>query len=689
MMEKISKNIVKHKKTIILTFLVITLISAVLSFAVGVNYNLSSYLPDTSKSTIALDKMKEEYNTDVPNTRVLIKNVSIAKALEYKEKLSEIDGVKEINWLDDSISINEPIEFADKDTVETWYKDKNALFSLVVDENKQVQAIDDIRKMIGDENAMSGDSVNTVMAEEATSKEINKILMIVIPLVFLILLLTTDSYFEPVLFLASIGVAIIINRGTNILLGEISFVTNAAQSLIQLAVSMDYSIFLLHRFMEERKTNENIEEAMQQALIKSVGSISSSALTTIIGFAALMFMKFKIGIDMGIVMSKSIVISLITIMTFLPAMTMYCYKLIDKTRHNMLFKNFNKFAKIVQKAGLPILIIFLMLIVPSRLASDKITFLYGASKMFKDEQAQINTDREEIEDLFGKSNQLVLMVPKGDLAKEKLLTDDLKENKNINSVISYINMVGSEIPMEYVPENSLSMLISKNYSRMVISIDCDAEGDKTFKTINDIEKTAGIYYDKDKIYICGESPSTYDLMNTVQKDNKVVNSISMLAIFLVLLFNFKSVSIAAILLFVIKVAIWINFSIPYFRAEQLNYISYLIISAIQLGATVDYAILYASRYLENRQIKDKKDAILSTINDTTLSILTSASIMILAGFMLGFGSGNKIISEVGMLLGKGTLCSTLLVLFVLPKLLTSLDKVIQKTSLGLKLKEEL
>ena len=174
MMEKISKNIVKHKKTIILTFLVITLISAVLSFAVGVNYNLSSYLPDTSKSTIALDKMKEEYNTDVPNTRVLIKNVSIAKALEYKEKLSEIDGVKEINWLDDSISINEPIEFADKDTVETWYKDKNALFSLVVDENKQVQAIDDIRKMIGDENAMSGDSVNTVMAEEATSKEINK-----------------------------------------------------------------------------------------------------------------------------------------------------------------------------------------------------------------------------------------------------------------------------------------------------------------------------------------------------------------------------------------------------------------------------------------------------------------------------------------------------------------------------------
>lgn len=686
-MEMLTNKIVKHKKTVLTIFILFTIFCLFSSNFVSVNYNLMDYLPNEAKSTISLNIMNEEYDTAIENLRIVVKDVEIYEALEYKEKISNIDGVKEINWLDDSVSINVPLETISSDTVETWYKDKNALFSVVVDEEKQEQVIENIREIIGEENLMSGESYNTVVAESSTSKEIASIMKFIIPLIFIILLITTDSLFEPVLFLVTIGIAILQNIGTNALLGEISFVTNAAASILQLAVSMDYSIFLLHRFSEERQKCNSVEEAIKLAMNNSYSSILSSGLTTVIGFAALILMKFKIGPDMGIVMAKAIALSLFNVLVLLPVLAVYSYKLIDKTKHKKLVPSFKKFGKLVNKLKPIAIVVFVILILPCNLASKKIGFTYGASEIFKDKTTGIGYEKEEIERLFGKSNNIVLMVPKGDFAKEKQLTEELKQLSEVKSIISYVNSVGSEIPMEYVPGNKLSQLISKNYSRIIISIDRPVQGDATFKTVEALRETVSKYY-QDTYQMCGESVNTYDMKQTVIADNVTVNVVAIISIAVILLFNFKSIGLPFLLVFVIELSIWVNLSFPYFADENLNYISYLIISSIQLGATVDYAILYTDRYLENRKNMGKKSSVLQTTEETTLSILTSGGILAISGMFLGKLSTNQVISELGILVGRGAIISVILVLFTLPALLTIFDKLIQKTILKLKFKED-
>ena len=685
-MKMLTNKIIKHKKTVLSIFILFTVFFLFASNFVSVNYNLMDYLPDEAKSTISLNIMNEEYDTAIENLRIVVKDVGIYEALEYKEKIGNVDGVKEINWLDDTVSINVPLETISNDTVEAWYKDGNALFSVVVDEDKQEEVIENIREIIGEDNLMSGEAYNTVSTEHSTSKEIASIMKFIIPLIFVILLITTDSWFEPVLFLATIGIAIIQNIGTNAFLGEISFVTNAAASILQLAVSMDYSIFLLHRFSEERQKYDSVEGAMKSAMNKSYSSILSSGLTTVIGFAALILMNFKIGPDMGTVMAKAIALSLINVLVLLPVLAVYSYKLIDKTKHKKLVPCFEKFGKLVNKLKTIAIVVFVILILPCNLASKKIGFTYGASEIFKDKTTGVGYEKEEIERLFGKSNNIVLMVPKGDFAKEKKLTEELKQLSEVKSVISYVNSVGSQIPMEYIPGNKLSQLISEKYSRMVISIDRPVQGDATFKTVEALRETANKYY-PNTYEMCGESVNTYDMKETVIADNVTVNAVAIISIAVILLFNFKSIGLPILLVFVIELSIWINLSFPYFLDENLNYISYLIISSIQLGATVDYAILYTDRYLDNRKKMGKKLAVLQTTSETTLSILTSGGILAIAGMFLGILSTNQVISELGILVGRGAIISVILVLFTLPALLTIFDKLIQKTTLKLKFKE--
>ncbi len=678
-MKKISELLMKNKKKILIIFIIAILFSIFASRLVTVNYNMMDYLPDDAKSTISLEIMDKEYNTAIPNLRVVVKNVSITEALEYKEKIASVEGVEEISWIDDTVSTYIPLETLDEKSLETWYKDGNAIFSVVVNEDLQTKAIDKIRQIIGEENLMSGDSYNNVAAETSTSEEISKIMLFIVPLIFVILLITTTSWFEPVLFLGTIGIAILLNTGTNAFFGSISFVTNAAGSILQLAVSMDYSIFLLHRFAEEREEKESIEDAMKSAMQKSYKSILSSGLTTVIGFAALILMKFKIGPDMGIVMAKSIVLSLVCVLFLLPILAVYSYKLIDKTKHRKLLPEFNRFSKVVVKLKNIAIVVFLVLIIPCNLASKEIGFSYGASEIFKDKTQGVGYEKEEIERLFGKSNQVVLMVPKGDFAKEEKMINELKELPEVANVVSYVTNVGSEIPMEYVPEDILSDLISENYSRILLYIDRPVQGEETFKTVEKLRDVSSKYYGE-KYQMCGESVNTYDMKETVIKDNIIVNIVAIVSIAIILLFNFKSLSLPIILLLVIELSIWINLTFPYFGGENLNYISYLIISSIQLGATIDYAILYTDRYLENRKVLEKIDTVKQTTKDTILSILTSAGILTIAGFFLGKMSTNQVISELGILVSRGAVISELLVFFVLPALLVVFDKIIKKTT---------
>ena len=681
-MRKLYESIVNHKKTVIVAFVMAMIVSAVCSTMVNVNYDINDYLPDGTASTVALDTMNEEYDMSIPNARVMVSNLTVAQALEMKQKLSEIEGVEDVTWLDDVVDTDIPLETADKDTVENYYKDNKALFTVTINEHTRIETVNAIRDLIGDDNSMAGAAINTAIAAQATNKEVKNIIFLVIPICLAVLFLTSSSWIEPILLLGSIGVAILLNKGSNLMFGTISFVTNAAGGVLQLAVSMDYSIFLLHRFQEMREEGQAPKEAMINALCKSTGSILSSGLTTVIGFAALILMRFKIGPDMGLAMAKAIFLSLITVFVLFPVVLLYCYPLIDKTKHKSFLPDFGKFGQFVTKLMVPAVLVFVLFIIPCNLGQKENFFSYGSSQIFSTD-TQIGRDTKIIEDTFGKSNNLVLMVPKGDLEKETELSKKLHDMPEVTSILSYVDNAGAEVPMDYVDNETLSKLISDNYSRLVLTVDADFEGEKTFNLIEEIRSLAKSYYG-DKYLLAGESASTYDLMDTITKDNDRVNLIAIGAVFVVLLLSMKSITIPVILVLAIETAIWINLSVPFFTNDFVFYIAYLIISSVQLGATVDYAILLTSRYMEVRETASKKKTIVETLRSTTVSIMTSASILTIAGLLLWKISTHGILSQLGHLLARGTALSTLIVLFVIPGMLYIFDGLIQKTTVGVK-----
>jgi len=676
-MKKFYEHITNHPKLITAFFIMLAVVSAFTGQFVSVNYDMNDYLPSDSKSTVSIDVMNEEFSGGIPNCRVMIENVTVPEALEYKKKFEEIKGVSEVTWLDNSIDLSEPLEIQDKDVVESYYKDSNALFSITIDDDYILSAVPEIRKIAGN-NALEGSAVSSEVAEESTVSEIAKVASFAVLFIILVLIITTNSWIEPVIIMVGLGVAIVINSGTNVIFGEISFVSNSAGAILQLAVSLDYSVFLLHRFEECRKDSEDPREAMVDALCKSTSSILSSGLTTVIGFIALCFMRFRIGPDLGLVLAKGVALSLISVFVFMPSFILMTYKLLDKTRHRKLVPEFHKFANVVIKMMIPFAVVFTVIMIPSFLASNSNNFYYGSSHIFG-EETRLGQDTAKIEDVFGKSDTYVLIVPKGDNKTETELSDKLKEIPQVKDIISYVDTVGSEIPEEYLDNKTYSLLRSENYSRMVLQLDTDYEGEKTFDLVEKIRNTAQDFY-PDKYYLAGNGVSTYDLMNTVMTDMKKVNFIAIGSVFAVLLLTIKSITLPVILVLGIETAIWLNMSFPYFMDSYIFYIAYLIISSIQLGATVDYAILLTDRYLELRKKMNKKPAIKETISSVTVSILTSGSVLTVVGYLLGLFSTHGLLAQLGIFLGRGTICSLAVVLFVLPGLLYVFDALIRKTT---------
>lgn len=555
--------------------------------------------------------MGEEFDGGIPNARVMIKDVTIPEALEYKDKLKAIKGVSDVTWMDDAMNITVPLSTLDSDAVETYYKDNNALFTVTIDEEHRITATEDIRSLIGEENAVTGSAISTADATTNTVSEILKITVIAVAFVLLVLILTTTSWIEPIIVLAGLGVAIMLNNGSNLIFGEISFVTNAAGSVLQLAVSLDYSVFLLHRFEECRKENADAQSAMVDALCKSTSSILSSGLTTVIGFIALVLMQFRLGADLGLALAKGIAISLITVFVFMPALILCTYKWLDKTKHRSFMPSFKGFGKAVHKIAIPMVCIFTILIVPSYLGSNANDYLYGSSEILG-ENSQYGKDTKAIENVFGKIDTYVLLVPKGNTATQKALSNELHTLPEITSIISYIDIVGAEIPNAYLDADALSQLEGENYSRMVLSVDVPYEGDSTFTLVENIREIADKYY-PDNNYLAGEGVSTYDLKETITADMVLVNLVAIGAVFLVLLITLKSIPLPFILVLSIETAIWLNLFVPYFSDKPIYYLAYLIISSIQLGATVDYAILMTDRYRENRQSLEKRSAVIQTL----------------------------------------------------------------------------
>lgn len=673
-MQKFYTGIVNKRKLIIVLFMIAFVISLFCSNLVSVNYDITDYLPKNTKSTVSIDVMQKEFDGGIPNARVMIKDVTIPEALEYKEKLKNIAGVTEVSWLDDTVDITIPLSTLDNNTLETYYKDSTALFTLTIEEEKQIDAVAKIRDIIGENNAVTGSAVSTADATTNTVSEILKITVIAVAFVLFVLILTTNSWIAPVVVLVGLGVAIILNNGSNLIFGEISFVTNAAGSVLQLAISLDYSVFLLHRFEECRQQYLNPKEAMIDALCKSTSSILSSGLTTVIGFIALVLMQFRIGADLGMALAKGVVISLITVFVFMPALTLCTYKWLDKTKHKALLPSFNGLGKVVQKIAVPMVCIFAILIVPSYLGSNANSYLYGASEILG-ENTRYGKDTAAIEEVFGKSDTYVLLVPKGDTAVQTDLSDELKTLPQITSIISYVDMAGAEIPSAYLDADTLSLLEGGNYSRMVLTVDVPAEGADTFALVENVRGIADKYY-PDNNYLAGDGISTYDLKETITADMVLVNLVAIGAVFMILLLTLKSLTIPLILVISIETAIWLNLSVPYFSDSPIYYLAYLIISSVQLGATVDYAILMTDRYKENRQTLPKKEAVIQTVSNVFVSIMTSGSALTVVGFLLGIMSSNQLLAQLGIFIGRGALLSLAIVLFVLPGLLYLLDRFV-------------
>ncbi len=679
-MSNIADKIMDHKRCVLLIFGITIIMCLILSKTVLINYDLKSYLPDDSPSTISNKVMEEEFTRSTPNSRVLVRNVTIPESLEYKSQIEAVSGVDNVQWMDDITNIYQPLEVIPDNVFSNWYKENNALFQVTISEADAGTTIGDIKKIIGEDNEITGEIVDLLSAKENTGSESGKMLFFIVPFVLFILFLTTSSFFEPVLFMIAMVVAIVLNSGTNAFLGEISFITKTTSSILQLAVSMDYSIFLLHRFSEYRQEGEEVKTAMIHAMKKAFSSILASGLTTVMGFGALIVMRFKIGPDLGIVLAKGILFSILSVMILLPVLTVYTYKIIDKTHHKSFVPPFFRFGKLSIKMGIPVMVLVAILIVPAFLAQRNNDFMYGASFVSEG-------DLTDTELLFGKANNLVLLVPKGETGKEEALAQELLNKPYVSNVISYSENVGITVPYEYIPKDTYSALESDQYSRLVMTLSTEQEGNEAFQAVEEIRVMAGTLYGDD-YYLTGGTPSIYDMRNTVIQDNKLVAVISIIGIGLTILFTFRSLLIPFILLLTIEASVWINLSVPYFADEKMVYIGFMIISSVQLGATVDYAILFASRYIENRRILRKKKAAIKTISDTTVSILTSASILTAAGFIMGAVSTNGVIGQLGTLIGRGTMLSATMVLFFLPMALVIFDKPIQKTTIGLDFLEE-
>ena len=678
-MKKLADIIVKYKAVILILFIVLSLVSGFLSTRVKTNFDIYSYVPKKAPSTIAIDTMTEEYAQDIPNAEIAIPNMSISDALLMKERLASLPYVQEVLWLDDQLDLATPLDMLDQKVVEGFYKDEVALFHVTLEEDsKAIDILVELQTIAGPEGAVRGQVVEMANMQRGVNVEISRILLVIIPVALAILLFATTSWFEPILFMVVIFVGVLLNMGSNILFGEISFITQAVGGVLQLAVSMDYAIFLLHRFRDYREEGLSVEEAMKNAIVKSFSPISSSALTTFFGFLALVFMRFRLGPDLGIVLAKGVLLSLLSVFFLLPILAVYTYKIIDKTTHRSLLPSFKRTSRFIVRIGIPLMVVAALAIVPAYIAQRSNDFLYGSQSFPKGsrEARDVNYMNEH----FGENMQMVLLAPKGQWAVEEKLANDLLALPEMKSVVGYVTQVGTGMPPDLIADRVLSNLISDHYSRLILVAESPTESPETYELAEKIRAMTEEAYPEGGAHLAGANFVLLDMKTTINQDLGIVNGLAILAIFIVIMIAFRSLALPALLVLTIELSVWINLAIPYLVGTPLNFIGYLVISTVQLGATVDYGILMAQHYMDHRQLLGRKEAAMKTVQTVAGSIIPPALILASAGFTLAAISSIQVVAELGSVLGRGAIISLAMVLFLLPNLLRLFDHFIEKTT---------
>ncbi|MBS6007104.1 MAG: MMPL family transporter [Clostridium baratii] len=682
-MKKFSKWISKHNK-IVLIITVILLVPSIFGFInTRINYDILSYLPQELESVKGQNILEDVYS-DAATGLLIIDGMKSKDIVDIKEKIKKVNGVDDAIWIDDALDISIPKDIL-PDAI------KNQLFSgdstmLIIKykgstaDEGTLKAIGEIKTIMNKQCFLSGMSAIMEDTKNLADKEAPFYVVLAVFISLIILILTMESTAVPVIFLISIGIGILFNMGTNIFLGEISYITKALAAVLQLGVTMDYSIFLMHRYDEELLKHEEKEDAMAQAISSTMLSISGSSLTTIAGFLALCAMDLTLGTDIGIVMAKGVIIGVITAVTVLPALILTFDKLIHRFKHKTIIPNFNKLSKIVTTHYKIIIAIFFILLIPAIYGSNHTKVYYNLDKTLpKDMPSIVATNK--LKDKFNMMTTHFILV-KDDIKpyKAKEMEERIEKIDGITNVIGYDKILGPAIPEEFIPENIRNIFKSGGYNLILANSQYKAATDEENNQIDNINEIIK-EYDQNGV-IAGEGALTKDLITTSDRDFKMVSLYSIIAIFLIILVVFKSISIPVLLVSAIEFAIFINMGIPYFTGTTIPFIASIVIGTIQLGATVDYAILLTSRFREElRNGHEKHEAILIAVEESAKSIVTSGLTFFGATGAVALVSDMALIRSLCFLISRGAIISMAVILLILPSFLLVLEGLINKTSI--------
>ncbi len=689
-MSKFSKFICKYRKIILIITLLLLIPSILGIKATRVNYDILVYLPENIETIQGENILSEEFN--MGGFSIIVLDDMKSKEIEKLEKeINKLDNVEKIISTSNIIGSNIPIDVIPDDIKGKIYKDGSTLmlvtFKEAISSDATMETVEKLREITDSRCKISGMTATLIDTRDLANSEIAIYVIIAVALCLLVLEIALDSYITPILLLANIGIAILFNMGSNVFLGEISYITKAISAVLQLGVTMDFAIFLYHSYKAEQEKTSNINEAMSAAIQKTFSAVLGSSLTTIAGFLALCSMNLTLGKDIGIVMAKGVLLGVISVVTILPAIILEFDKLIKKTSHKEILPKFNHLKNFNIKHYKLIIIIFIILLPIAVYTYSHTEVYYKLDESLPDSLASI-TANNALKDKFGLASEAMILIDKNipDYKVSEML-DKIEQVEGIDFTLSY-SKIGQTIPKEILSEDITEIFTSESYQMILVSSKYEIASNELNSQINEINKIIKEYDDKG-MYV-GEGPLMKDLVEISNHDFNSVNIFSIGIIFIIMIFVLASISLPVILICVIEFAIFINMGIPYLTHTQIPFIASIVIGTIQLGATIDYAILITTKYLDLRKNgKSKKDAVGEALGSSISSIIVSGLCFFGATFGVGAYSKIEMIGSLCTLMSRGAIVSVVVVITVLPALLIAFDKLICKTTAKMKqIKEE-
>ena len=684
-MVKVGKKIVKFRVPILILSIIL-LIPAVWGYVnTRINYDVLTYLPEDIETMQGQEIMTNDFGIGA-FSMLMVDGMEDKEIVKLKEKVEKVDGVENVLWYDSLADISVPQSVLPSKLYDEYNTEDGTMMAVFFKDgtssDETMKAITEIRKITGEQCFLSGMSAIVKDTKELAEKETPLYVLIAVALSALVLAITMESIFVPVLFLLSIGIAIVYNLGTNVFFGEISYITKALAAVLQLGVTMDYSIFLMHSYQEQQvRYNGDKERAMAHAISQTFSSVIGSSVTTVAGFIALCFMSFTLGKDIGIVMAKGVIFGVLVCVTVLPSMILCCDKLIEKTKHKPLLPDIGRISDKVTKRYVIYVVAFVILLFPAIYGNNHTGVYYNLDESLPKNLPSVIANTKLKEDYNMNTTHMILVDSSVAGSDVKKMSQEIEKVDGVKWVLGLDNLVGSGVPADMLPESVTGMLKNDKYQLLMVNSTYKVATDKVNKQIEQIDKIMD-KYDKGAMLV-GEGPLTKDLINITDTDFKRVSAVSIGIVFVIILLLFKSVTIPVILVGVIEFAIFVNMGIPFYTGTKLPFVASIVIGTIQLGATVDYAILMTTRYQRERSRgAGKFDAITTAHKFSAQSIIVSALSFFAATIGVGLYSNIDMISSLCILMARGALISMVVVVLILPSLFMVFDKIIVKTSKG-------